>query len=1091
MSRFLHTFARYNILQSINHFSNRSMNKVYFLLILFISVPIALLGQNLKISGVVTDAMDGSPLPGVSVVNANKKNIGTITDTDGKYTIGADLGDELVFSFIGMSPARIKVESAKMLNVSMEDSDHSLNEVVVIGYGTVKKRDLSGAVSQVKADDLLKGNPVSSFNQALQGRMAGVMVSQNDGTPGGGINIQVRGTNSFSTNSQPLYIIDGIPFEEMETPSSAANENNLQSRNALSSINPNDIESIEVLKDASATAIYGSRGANGVVIVTTKKGEKGADKVEFSSNFSISKIVRKIDMLSPSTYASYVNEGTENSWIYEGKSYTRLPYPGTWSYSTVNGQLDQSSGVYLPAPDDFLQPGLRTDQYGNQTMVRGTNWQDAIFQDALSQEYNLRVSGGSDKGWHSFSGNYLDQEGIIKESGFRRYSLRANIGRKILNVLDVGMNISYTNTNNDFAKANANDYSIIRSALVFPPTYDPYFISDGKSEELNWLAANPYMYVKSASDQLKTNNVFTSSYAEIKFLKNFKFRQNLGLGYNTNNRYSYYNRKTGEGKTPTNGKAGQSDNWYQNTTAESILTYDNTFDQVHALNVVGGFTYEEANYGRKSMSATNFPSDITGAYDMSQGLTPGTLVSGRGRTNLVSLLARANYSYNGKYIATLSFRRDGSSRFIVGQKFANFASGALAWRISEEKPIKDIGLFDNLKLRLSYGQTGNQGINAYQTQYYLVTSNAVVDGNASSGFAELLSRGARNENLKWETTDQYDAGLDISVLKGRVSLTIDYYFKETKDLLQMVKIAPSTGFSGMWVNSGTVENQGWEFTANVKAIHTQKLKWGVDGNLSFNKNKIKGLENDQFSTRLWYGADEAFIQRNGYPIGAIYGYVEDGFYDNEAEVRANPVYANANAETVRSMIGEIKYRNLDDDPNITSSDRTIIGDTNPDFTFGLTNNLEWNQFTLSFFIQGVIGNDIFNGNLVDVKMANIGNIPQFAYDERWTPDAMEGAKWPKAVAGYNREWKISDRYVEDGSYVKMKNINLGYIFRSPFKGVKNIQLYASVSNVFTITGYRWYDPDVNAFGSDPSRRGVDIYSYPSNRTYSMGLKIDF
>ncbi|NDV68132.1 TonB-dependent receptor [Dysgonomonas sp. 25] len=1063
------------------------MNKILYFLILFCAVPVMINAQSLEITGKVTDALDNSPLPGVTVQVQNKS--ATQTNLDGTYVIKADAGDIITYSFLGMASRSVTVKSEKVINIALSEDNVALDEVVVVGYGTVKKRDLSGSVSQIKTSEILKGNPSPSINQALQGRLAGVVVSQNDGAPGAGISIQVRGVNSFSTNTQPLYIVDGIPYDVASMPSSSANENNNQTSNALAAINPNDIESIEVLKDASATAIYGSRGANGVVLITTKKGEKGNDKIEFTSNFSVSTIGKKVKMLNPYTYANYINEQTVNSAYYEGIAYSNLPYSGTWNYQKDNsGAIITSTGKYNPSPDDFKNPGIYTDIYGNQTSVEGTDWQDEIYQTSFSQEYNLSISGGSDKGWHSFSGNFLDQQGFIKNSGYKRYSLRTNIGRRVRNWVELGMNISYTNSTTDFSKSNSYDYGIIRSALIFPPTYASN-VGPDVSDELNWLASNPSIYVNTAKDQLKSSNIFSSSYAELKFTDYLKFRQNLGLGYSNNNRGTYYNRHTQEGRPPVNGRAGQSDSWWQSTTAESIVTFSKTFKEIHSVNAVAGFTYEQSDYGGKSITASNFPTDITQDFDISQGLSQDTPTSNRGRSSLVSLLGRVNYSYKGKYIATASFRRDGSSKFITGNKFANFASGALAWRVSDEEFIKKLNFFDNLKLRLSYGQTGNQGINSYQSQAYLATANYPYGGSLSSGFAEVDWRGALNPDLKWETTDQYNIGLDISILKGRLNFTADYYFKKTNDLLQSVSIPSSTGFANMWANTGWVKNEGLELSAKFYALTGPTFKWDIDANISFNKNTIGGLKGDQFAARLWYQKEEIFIQRNGKPIGAMFGFVEDGIYNNEAEVMADPV--NKGLSNPTSMVGEVKYRDINGDGEITNADRVIIGDANPDYVFGITNNFSWKNFTLSFFLQGVVGNDIFNGNLLDVTMGNIGNIPVSAYNSRWTPENKANAKWPKAIASYNRVWRVSDRYVEDGSYVRLKNINIGYNFKPKFKGVDNLYIYASATNLFTITDYSWFDPDVNAFGGDASRRGVDIYSYPSSRTFSLGFKVDF
>lgn len=1044
--------------------------------------------QSLLLKGVVVDAT-GEPIIGANVVQKGTSN-GTITDIDGNFTLNVPAKAVLTISFIGYQTQEVALKNSEThIKVTLKDDFELLDEVVVVGYGTMKKRDLSGAVSQIKSEELMKGNPVD-LSQGLAGKVAGVLVNQSDGAPGGGVSIQIRGTNSFSTSSQPLYIVDGVPFDAGSTPTSEANNNSNQTSNPLSFINPHDIQSIEVLKDASATAIYGSRGANGVVIVTTKRGESGNDQVEFSANFSFSRIANRVKVLDAYTYAQYQNEEVLNDYKYSGKPYGTLPYPGKWEYSNKpDGTLDTTTGKYKPSPADFLAPGNYTDMYGNSTWVGIADWQDLIYQNGFSQEYNVSVSGGSDKGWHSFSGNFLDQSGIIKNSGFTRYSLRANIGRRITKWLEMGLNTSFTHTDTDFSKTNASDCGVIRSALIFPTTYDPNN-NAAETGELSWLASNPLAYVNSTKDHLKSINVFNSSYLEVKLFPFLKFRQNLGISYTNNDRGTYYGRETQEGSSTSNinGKAGQSSNWYMGVTAESLLTFDKTFG-VHAMNAVAGFTAEKSSWASKSMSATGFPSDITQDYDMSLGANPGQLKSDRGDAALASFLARVNYTLLDKYIFTASYRADGSSKFTEQNKWASFLSAAFAWRLSEEKFIKSLNLFNNLKLRFSYGETGNQGIGSYRTLPMLSIANYPFAGAINSGFAQVDWRGPVAEDLRWETTSQYNAGLDMGFLNGRINFTVDYYYKKTRNLLQEVKIPSSTGFSNMMVNSGHVTNEGLEISGKFFLLQDTPLKWNIDANISFNRNKIGGLASDQYANKLWNAADEVFLQRNGCPIGAIFGYVEDGFYDNLAEVIASPdpeIRAKG-----ASLIGEIKYRNFDDDPSITSADRVIIGDTNPDFVYGITNNFEWKNFTLSFFFQGSQGNDIFNGNLMDIKMGNVGNITREAYNTRWTEENAANAQWPKAVSGYERNMLVSDRYVEDGSYLKLKSLNIGYNWKPNFKGISNVNIYASATNLFTITGYSWFDPEVNAFGSDASRRGVDIYSYPSSRTFSLGLKVNF
>jgi TonB-linked SusC/RagA family outer membrane protein len=461
------------------------------------------------ITGLVTDSK-GEPLPGVTIRVKGSTN-GVVSGADGRYNIKVDDTNAiLVYSFIGFTPKEITVGNQTQINVALSEQSSTLEDVVVIGYGSVKKRDLTGAVGQIKAVDLMKGNPIS-LSQGLQGKLAGVSVNQNDGAPGAGVSIQIRGANSYGTNTQPLYVVDGIPFDAASTPTNDATSGNNQTFNPLALINPSDIESIDILKDASATAIYGSRGANGVVLVTTKKGKAGETKVVFSTNTSVSMLGKKVPVLDPYNYANYVNEGYTNGVKYNDYTFYKLPYPGEWSYPFANNQFQYDQGVYQPSPQDFLKPGVRTDQYGNSTNVQGSNWMDLITRKALTQDYNLSVSGGSEHGYYSISGNYSKQDGIIKNSDFERYSLRANVGQKIGNWLEVGLNTSFGRTVSNFAKTNSFDYGIIRSALVFPTTYAPETDITKIENPLSWLSANPYLYVMTAQDNLAAISSFSSA----------------------------------------------------------------------------------------------------------------------------------------------------------------------------------------------------------------------------------------------------------------------------------------------------------------------------------------------------------------------------------------------------------------------------------------------------------------------------------------------------------------------------------------------------------------------------------------------------
>ena len=1042
-----------------------------------------------QIKGRIMDGSHNEPLIGASI-QVPGTSIGTVADLDGNFSFTLPEGKFLIqVSMIGYKTQVVNVKGKTEVDVSLYEDAAVMEEVVVIGYGTMKKRDLSGSVSQIKGDELKAGG-APDVAHGLQGKIAGVDVKQSDGSPGAGVSITVRGANSFSTSSQPLYIVDGVPYgtDPNGMPGSDANSGNNQQTSPLTMINPNDIEKIEVLKDASATAIYGSRGANGVVIITTRKGQVGKPKIEVNSSWSIQWIGRRVKMLDPYNYALYQNEAAANSRYYEQGTQTN-PYRGEWSYPYVGGEPVYSQGTYNPSPEDFLNPGLRTDEYGNVDEVSGADWQDEIYQTGLLQDYSVNVSGGSENGYYSLSGGYTDQKGIIKNTGFTRYNLGLNVSRHITNWLEIGTNQYFTNAVTDFQRTNSENTGIIRSALIFPPTYGPHAETE-QLDELNWLAANPVNYVNGAKDQLKQISWFSSSFLEVKIKPWLKFRQNLGLGYNDGHRGTYYDRHTQEGKSPNNGKAGKASSIWKSLTSESLLTADYTYG-IHKFNAVAGITFEKGVGENESMTATNFPNDWTKDANMSLALDRPTVSSSSTEQSLESFLGRINYTLADKYIFTASIRSDGSSSFAKDHKWATFLSGAFAWRAIDEKFIQDLHIFSNLKFRLSYGETGNQAIGAYRTLTVLQAANYPYNGSLSSGVSMIDWRGPTNKDLKWETTNQFNAGIDLGFFENRLQITVDYYYKKTRDLLQNVTIPSSSGFSQMLVNSGNVVNQGVEITLTADIFRQKEFSWSLNANFALNRNKINGLNGDQYATSLWSKADQVFLQRNGYPIGTLYGYVEDGFYDNIAEVRSNPAYASLSDEEALRFVGEIKYRDLNGDGQITEDDRTIIGDTNPKFTYGITNNFSWKDLNLSFMLQGSQGNDILNYNLTDITMSNQGNITIDAYNGRWTEATAANAYWPKASAGYTRTWLASNRYVENGSYLKMKYVTLSYDWKRPVPWMEKIRLSLTVNNVFTITKYSWFDPDVNAGGSNASCPGVDSYSYPSARSFTFGLNFVF
>ena len=1053
----------------------------WIVLCLFIACNIGMNAQTALKGKVYDGAMMGEPLVGASV-QVPGSSTGAITDINGDFQFDLPEGKFIVqISMVGYKTQVVNVRDKNFIEVTLQEDQKVMDEVVVVGYGTMKKRDLSGAVSQIKGDDLRAGGAID-IAHGLQGKIAGVQVQQSDGAPGAGTSITVRGANSFTTSSQPLYIVDGVPYNENPnaTPASAA-DNNPQETNPLAFLNPNDIDKIEVLKDASATAIYGSRGANGVVIITTKKGQTGKPKIEFNASFGIQTLVKRIDVLDALTYMRYQKEAAENSNRYEGGNYKVTPDNGSWS-----------GGIYTPGVEDYASGFVTTDPETGKVWRADdhtANWQDEIYRTGTQQDYNISVSGGDDKGWYNFSGNYTQQNGVIKESGFRRYGLSIALARHITDWLEVGTSSHVSQNTTDFQRTNSGDFGIIRSSLIFPVNYGSNEETTNSSSLL-WLAANPAAYIRGSKDQVKAINWFSSNYIEAKILPFLKFRQNIGLGYNDSHRTSFYDSFTGEGKKPTpNGKYGKSTNVWKSLTLESLLTFDKRWG-IHNINAVAGITFEQGKWDNSYTIATNLPSFMNYKSDMGYALDKAQLSSDQGQQRLESLLGRINYTLLGKYIFTASIRSDGSSKFVTDNKWATFLSGAFAWRASDETFIQDLNIFSNLKFRLSFGQTGNQGIGSYRTLTILEPANYYF-GTQQRGVAQIDWRGEANPNLKWETTNQFNFGIDFGFLDNRLQFVIDYYYKKTRDLLQNVSRPYSSGYGQMLVNSGNVSNEGLEMTLTYDVLRNGPWKWNMNANISFNKNKISGLDGDQFATSLWSKYDEMFIQRNGYPMGALYGYVEDGYFDSVAEVLATKQYSTYSEAEALKMVGEVKYRDINGDGYIDKNDRTIIGDTNPKAIYGFTNSLSYKNWNLTFMLQGSQGNDILNLNTVDMSLSNVGNITREAYDNRWTEANMANAKYPRASMGDQRSMAISNRYIENGSYLKMKYITLSYDWQRPFKFVEKLRLSFNATNVFTITKYSWMDPDVNAFGNDASRRGVDSYSYPSARTFTLSLNATF
>ncbi|KAA9038674.1 TonB-dependent receptor [Ginsengibacter hankyongi] len=977
-----------------------------------------LFAQNITtITGKVISAKDQSDLVGVSV-RLKGTTKGVNTDKNGNFEMKVSRQNgTLVFTHIGFNAKEVSINRQSMINVSLTPAETKLQDVVVIGYGTVKKSDLTGSVSQVKSEQI-NAFPTTSVMQSLSGRAAGVQVLQNTGAPGDGISIRIRGTNSLQGNNEPLYVIDGFPTDDP------------------SLVNNADIASIEILKDASATAIYGSRGANGVVLITTKKGKAGRTQVNVESSYSSQTLRKKLKLMNAKQYASLYNEQQVN---------------------------DNGTSFFSQSYIDSLGTGF--------------DWQDLVFQTAPMKTLSVNINGGTDKTQFSITGSTVDQKGIIKGSEYSRYSLDLNLNHAISKKINVSLASIMTRTMNDQLNDGAGSnrgQSMISGAISAPPTLTPYnrdgsyrvlstsypFISSG--------IVNPLNYINEQTDQVRQNKILTNASVIYNPIPELAIKVSGGIVYSVGRNDEYTSTKF----VNSTGNASVSTSESTSLLSENTISYNKTFNKKHTVSAVAGFTYQDFNNTSLSGSGVGFFSDITQTYSLGSSATPGIPGSGYSASAIISYLGRVNYTYDNKYLATVSYRADGASVYSNGNKWGYFPSAALAWRVSNENFFRNINFISDLKLRAGWGNTGSQAIGAYTTLNQLSSGHTVFNNGLYVSYAP----GTRLPgDLKWETTEQKDLGLDLGFLNNRILITADYYIKNTRDLLNNVQLPPSFGWTSTIQNIGEVQNKGFEFAVDARAF-TGKFKWDINGNISFNKNKVVKLAGDEdilggiLSQAII--VDNSNILREGQPIGRFWGYLEDG-YDEK---------------------GHIKFKDLDGDGQITPADETYIGDPNPDFTYGFNSVMNYKNFELSFFIQGTYGNDIFNVNTIN-NTIDYGyglNMPEQVFTNHWTP-ANTNAKYP--VISRSVTAKVSNRYIEDGSYMRLKNIQLAYNLSGEVlkvNWIRNLQLYVSGQNLLTLTKYSWYDPEVNARGSGNSTSiGYDWYSYPTSKSVTFGIRAGF
>ncbi len=1021
---------------------------VAFLLCLGVNPAYSQNGR-VQISGsVVSEANEA--LPGVNVLFKGSSQ-GTVTNANGSYTIDApNANGTLVFSYIGYATKEIPIANQRVINVTLLADTKALTEVVVVGYGTQKRSDLTGAISSISAQEI-KSTPVTSVDQSLQGRAAGVQVTQTSGQPGGATTIRIRGGNSITGGNEPLYVIDGVPIYNSNTELGAGAVRGA-ALNALSTINPNDIESIEILKDASATAIYGSRGANGVVLITTKRGKSGQSNIDFEAYVGQQQVGKKLDLLDATQYAILANEANVNA----GRA-----------------------------------PRYTEEQI--QSFGKGTDWQDQIFRRAPVQNYQLTFSGGDDKTQYAVSGNYFRQDGIILNSNFERAAFRVNLDRKVTGKLKIGNSLTISNsraniviTDGSRGQAGNNLESAVYAAQIFNPT-SPVYNPDGSYVAQNPnipIVSNPVAIAKEIDNNNRVIRLLGNVFANYTLLEGLDLRVSYGWDINLSKENFYDPRTTRSGLenrgTSTIGNA-QNRMWIN----ENILSYNRTFAEKHSLNAVLGFTMQQSSREFSTATTRNFSNDLLGYNSLGAGSTPGFPASGASRWGLLSYLARVNYSISNKYLFTLTGRVDGSSRFGENNKYGFFPSASVAWRLSEENFVQNLGVFSDLKLRTSYGLTGNQEIGQYQSLAAISSSVYVFNGTPNTGFA--TSRLA-NPALRWETTRQFDVGLDAGFLQNRLSLTADYYYKRTNDLLLNVEIPWTTGFTSGLQNLGSVQNQGLELAIQTVNVD-KKFRWTTSGNIAFNRNKVLSLgavnQINSGGRDTHIPVPYTGILRVGEPIGLFYGYVKEGLFQLGDDIAGS---AQKNAKP-----GDTKYRDLNGDGVINETgDRTIIGRAQPDFIYGLTNTFSYAGLDLSVFLQGSHGNDILNLTLVELDLPYGLVNTSTRLLNRWTPDNPTN-DIPRANADQGRP-PLSSAHVEDGSFLRFRTVTLGYNFPDRWLEkvkVRKARLYVSGQNLFTLTNYSGYDPEVSRFGQDNLATGVDLAGFPIAKSYLVGLQLGF
>ena len=1047
------------------------------ILILFALIPFFVFSQSKIVTGTVNDE-NNLPLVGVNITVDNS-NIGALTDFDGNYTISipSNLPKKLTFSYLGYTTQEIDVSGTDNMSIMMIPDLTQLEEVVVVGYGSVLKKDLTGALSTVEVEDEV-ANQSNSIDQLLQGRAAGVQVVQNAATPGAGISVKIRGTNSLRGNNEPLYVVDGVIISSAGEDVLPAGVGNLgqESQNGLAGINPRDIESIQVLKDASATAIYGSRGANGVVVITTKKGMEGKVKIEGFSNSSVRMITKKYNVLDPYGFAEYANEVNANNGL--GPRYF---VDGLDIYGV------ESTGVVAGTPAQLF------------------HWQDEVYTEGISTKVGASASGGTDGGNYYISAGFDNQEGVVPTSSFKSGDMRINFNQDLNDKLRLEARMSAYLSSTNFAEGGdligSANQSFIKNLISFRPIITEEFEDFGEDLDIS----NPYSWINDFKDISKESRYIANLALTYKLpIQGLRYQIKVGGNIREKERRRFFGTTTWQGNN-ANGSlqiTGLNNSSFQ---VNNFLRFNRTFKRKHRINSVLGVTYDVRNVLNNIYAVEDFVTTQFTTENPAFGqVTTQPLAFIKGDQQIFSILGRFNYAWDNQLIMTATFRRDGVSKFAQNNKYGFFPSVALAWQVDQSGLLDNTPL-DELKIRMGWGQIGNHGIGSYGTlSNYGVSSNLY--GNASGGTnVPIALQNVANPDLTWETTEQLNSGFDFVSTNDFVSGSLDIYTKTTKDLLQRSNIPTSSGFQSILVNKGEIKNTGVELALDFNIISKEDFNFSVGGNIAWNKTEITNLESQALEDfyvdgiaepRRFYFGDNisrgnifkypANVFVEGEETSMFYGLETDGIYQSDDVLPE--VFGSA------AVPGDVKIVDQNGDGIIDLKDRTFIGNPNPDYVYGFNLNFNYKRFNARVLFNGVYGNDIANGNLLQLDNAEgliYLNISPDAYYNAWRPDA-ETNVYPRIGYTTNGQPAMTDRIIEDGSYLRLSNLTISYDFDvDKIRSISNLKMFVAGQNLFTLTDYSGYDPEISSFLYNGLINGVDWNGRANARTFVLGLNIGF